>query len=131
MAAVTANLLTEKKIDTLFWTSTDATTAGAATSATFTFGKDIGQYVYLAKLSKTSAAPTNSAQYGTPRYDSAKTIPQNAAQSIPLDSSPGADPTLMFFAIDDTQNFQILVTGLDVTSSYTLAIATDYQFGRC
>jgi hypothetical protein len=131
VAAVTANLLTEKKIDTLWWASTDATTAGAATSAVFTFGKDVGQFVYLAKLSKTSAAPVNSAQYGTPRYDSNKTIPQNAAQSIPLDSSPGADPTLMFFAIDDTQNFQILVTGLDVTSSYTLAIATDYQFGRC
>ena len=65
MAAVTANLLTEKKIDTLWWASTDATTAGAATSAVFTFGKDVGQFVYLAKLSMSWNAPFNWAPYGT------------------------------------------------------------------
>lgn len=131
MAAVIGALTTKKQIESLMWISADVTTGVGVTTGTFSFGKDNGKFVYLAKLSKTSAAPVNTAQYGTPRYDSAKTIPQNMAQSIPLDSEPGADPTLLFFEIDDKQAFEIYVTGLDASSSYTLAIATDYQFGRC
>lgn len=131
MAAVMSALATKKQIENLCWISTDVTTGALATTGTFVFGKDNGQFVYLAKLSKVGVAPVNTAQYGTPRYDSLKTIPQNQAQSIPLDSEPGADPTLLFFPIDDKQSFEIYVTGLDPASSYTLAIATDYQFGRC
>lgn len=117
-------------IATLFWLRATATADGSG-NATFSFGTSVGSMNYLMQCKKVPVTPTLLRAVSTPQYQGGVTIPANRAQSIPLDTSAGADPTIAIFPIDDSQNLQITVTGLDAAGVYEFLLATNYSYGRC
>lgn len=130
MSAVQALLNTKEAILNVFWYSVSATADGSG-NVTVTFGTNLGTRNYFLKAKKGTGSSTSKGAYATPQYQNGQTIPPNKSQSIPLDLSDPADPTVAFFPLDGTQSLQFYVTGLDAGAAYTFSVGTNYNYGNC